>query len=48
MQAEDAVRRVRDDIERRLALSDNPDFGHLVPVETLWGILHALDGGDDE
>lgn len=44
LDAEAAIQRVRDDIERRLALSENPDFGHLVPVETLRGILRTLDG----
>jgi len=42
--AQATIQRVRDDIERRLALSENPDFGHLVPVETLRGILRTLDG----
>ena len=46
LDAEAAIQRVRDDIERRLALSEDPDFGHLVPVETLRGILRTLDGAE--
>ena len=46
--AEATIARVRDDIERRLALSNNPDFGHLVPVETLRGILRRFALVDGE